>query len=198
MERIWVPIVGTVAVLAFVAVELTGSGADEHISQTAGTALAMVLFTILGSVGVGFTRLQPRLALLGVATAMLSLLSFGAFVVAIWNQGVFGFGFGFSGAGAKVAWITLLLTFATAAACALLATVRPEDEGGVRVTRFAGAAALATFMGLGVLEIAAPSTDIGNRIYAYLATVYVVATALLLLVRLLPRREPNQPAHPLA
>jgi hypothetical protein len=189
MERIWVPIVGTVAVLVFVAVELTGSGADEHISQTAGTALATVIFTILGSVGVGFTRLQPRLALLGVVTGILSLLSFGAFVVSIWNQGIFGFGFGFGGTSAQVAWITLLLTFAGAAACALLATTRPEDEGGVRVTRLAGVAALAIFIGLGILEIVIPSTDIGDRVYAYLATVYVVATALLLILRLLPVGE---------
>jgi hypothetical protein len=187
MERIWVPIVGTVAVLVFVAVELTGSGADEHISQTAATALATVIFTILGSVGVGFTRLQPRLALLGVVTGILSLLSFGAFVVSIWNQGIFGFEIG--GTSAQVAWITLLLTFAGAAACALLATTRPEDEGGVRVTRLAGVAALALFIGLGIFEVAVPSTDIGDKVYAYLATVYVVATALVLLVRLLPSQR---------
>lgn len=184
------PIVGTVAVLVFVAVELTGSGADRHISQTAGTALAMVIFTILGSVGVGFTRLQPRLALLGVVTGILSLLSFGAFVVAIWSHGALGFGFGFGGTSAQVTWITLLLTFAAAAACALLATARPGDQGGVWVTRLAGVAALAIFFGLGVLEIAVPGTDIGDKIYAYLATVYVVAATLLLLVRLLPIRRP--------
>jgi hypothetical protein len=189
MERIWVPIVGTVAVLVFVAVELTGSGADEHISQTAGTALATVLFTILGSVGVGFTRLQPRLALLGVVTGILSLLSFGAFVVSIWNRHFFGLAFGADATSTQVIGVTLVLTIGAAAACALLATTRPSEEGGVRVTRLAGVAALALFIGLGILEIAVPSTDISEKVYAYLATVYVVATALVLFVRLLPSQR---------
>jgi hypothetical protein len=189
MERIWVPIVGTVAVLAFVAIELTGSAADEHISQTAGTALATVLFTILGSVGVGFTRLQPRLALLGVVTTILSLLGFGAFVVTIWNGHLFGFAFGADATSTQVIGVTLVLTIGAAAACALLAAARPGEEGGVRVTRLAGVAALALFIGLGILEIVVPSTDFGDRVYAYLATVYVVATALVLFVRLLPSQR---------
>lgn len=185
MERIWVPVVGTVAVMAFVLVELTGSGADEHIAQAAGTAAGVALLTIIGLAGIGFARLQPRFALLGVVTAMLSLLTFGAVVVAIWNQGIFGFGFGLAPS-ARVAWITILLTIAAAASCALLATTRPDDAGGVKVVRFAGVAALAIFIGLAILAIADPSVHIGDRVYAYLATVYVVASALLIFVRLLP------------
>jgi hypothetical protein len=181
--------VGTVAALLFVLIDLTGSDIDTHASQVGGIALAMVLFTVFGSAGVALAHRQPRFALFGAVTATLSLLAFGATVVLTWDSGPFLFGLGFGGGGGTAAGITDLLAISTAAICVLLATMRTGEDAGTKLVRVGGIGSLALLIALAILQILVHDVEIGARVYAILATVYVAATAVLLILRLLPLAE---------
>jgi hypothetical protein len=182
--------VGVVAGLIFVLIELTGQDINGQASQTISTALVMVLFAIFGSVGVALAHWQPRFALFGIATATLSLLAFGATVVSIWSGSPFLFGFlGPSDTSGTVGGITDLLAVTASATCVLLATFRPGEDGHTRLVRAIAIGALALFNTLAILAIVDQNVDIGARVYAIVATVYVVATAVLLILRLLPTGE---------
>jgi hypothetical protein len=181
--------VGVVAGLLFVLIDLTGSDIDRHASQVGGIALAILLFSVFGSAGVALAHWQPRFALFGVVTATLSLLAFGATAVLTWASGPVLFGFGFSGTSGTVGGITDLLAFSSAAICVLLATAQPGEDGGTRLVRVAAIGSLALLIALAILQIVDPDVDIGGRVYAILATVYLVATAILLVLRLFPLAE---------
>jgi hypothetical protein len=184
---------GAVAGLAFILIELTGSDIDKQASQAIGTALALVLFTAFGSVGLALAHRQPRYALFGAVTAILSLLAVGATVASIWSSGPSLLGFGFGGTGGTAGGITDILAIACSASCVLLATARPGEDRGSRVARVVAVGALGLFIALVVLAIADRDVDIGARVYAIIATVYVVASAVLFILRLLPVDE-DEPA----
>ena len=187
--RDMVIVAGVIAGVVFALIELTGSDIDKQAAQTGYTALAMVLFTAFGSVGIRLAHSQPRFALFGLVSATLSLLACGAIVVSVWNGEPSLFGFGFGGTSGTVSGLTDLLAVTSAAACVLLATARPGEDGGTRLVRAAGIGALALFDAVVVLAILDHGIDIGGRVYALIATVYVVAAAVLLVLRLLPIRE---------
>ena len=180
---------GTTAALLFILIDLTGPDIDNHASQVGGIALAMLLFAVLGSVGVGLARWQPHLAFFGAVTAATSLLAFGATAVLTWDRGPFLFGLAFSGDAGTVAGITDLLAISTAAICVLLATMRAGEDGGTGLVRVAAIGSLASLVALAILQILVDDVEIGPRVYAILATVYVAATAVLLILRLLPLVE---------
>jgi len=180
---------GVIAALAFILVVLTGSDIDKLAVQTGYTALASVLFTTFGAVGVALAHWQPRFSLFGVLTATLALLAGGTMVVSAWGGEPSFFGFWLSGTSGTVSAVTDLLAITSSAACVLLATVRPGEDGGTRLVRFAGIGALAFFVAVVILAILENGVDVGARVYAITATVYVVATAVLLVLRLLPTRE---------
>lgn len=182
--------VGAVAGLLFILVDLTGSDIDRHASQVGAIALEMLLFTVFGSAGVALAHWQPRFALFGAVTATLSLLAFGATAVLTWDSAasLFGVG-GFSGDSGTVAGITDLLAVSTAAICVLLGTTRFGEDGGTRLTRVAAIGSLALLVALAILQILVHDVEIGARVYAIIATVYVAATAVLLILRLLPLAE---------
>jgi len=179
---------GAVAGLVFVLIELTGSDVDRHAAQTLSVALAVVLFTAFGSVGIALAHWQRRFALFGTVTATLSLLALGATVVSVWNGGPSLFGFGFNGTSGTVGGITDLLAIASSATCVLFATVRPGEDVGTRLVRVVAIGALALFVGLTIVAIV-DSLDISSRVYAIIATIYVVATVVLIALRLLPIGE---------
>jgi hypothetical protein len=181
--------VGVIVGVLFILIELTGSDLDRHATQTGYTALAVVLFTIFGALGLALAQWQPRFALFGVMTATLALLAGGAMVVSAWNGQPALFGFGLSGTSGTVSAVTDLLAITSAAACVLLATTRPGEDGGTRLVRIAGIGALAFFVAVVILAILDDGIDIGARVYAITASVYVVATVVLLVLRLLPTRE---------
>jgi hypothetical protein len=180
---------GAIVGVVFALIELTGSDIDKAAGQTLGTALVVILFTVFGSAGVALAHWQPRYALLGAVTATLSLLACGATVVSIWGSTPSLFGFGFGGTSGTVGGITVLLAIASSATCVLLATVRPGEDGGTRLVRLVAVGSLALFVALAILAIVDRSIDIGPRVYAILATAYVVGTAVALILRLLPTRE---------
>lgn len=182
-------VAGVIAGVVFALVALTGSDIDKQAAQTGYTALAVLLFTAFGSVGVALTRWQPHLALYGLVAATLSLLACGAIVAGLWNSESSIFGFGFGGTSGTVGGITVLLAITASAACVLLATARPGEDGGTRLVRGAGIGALALFDVLVILAVLDDGIDIGARVYAAVATVYLFATAILLVLRLLPTRE---------
>lgn len=179
--------VGVIAAVVFALIELTGSDIDRQAGQTIYTALAVVAFTAFGSVGAALAHWQPRFASFGAVTATLALLGGGATIVSLWNGGSLFFGFG--GTSGTVVGITVLLAISSSAICVLLATVRSGEDGGTRLVRIAAGGALALLIGLAILAIVDRDIDIGARVYALLATVYVFATAILLVLRLLPTRE---------
>lgn len=183
MGRVIAVVAGIVAIV-FILVELTGSGSDEHIAQTLYTAGLMLLLTIAGSAGLGLAHRRPRLALLGLTTAAISLLAFGGLVASIWSGG-FGFGFGGSFTGVLVAEATLVLALATSMISVLLSTEREEDDGPTRLLRGAAVGAIALIAILALLSIADSSIRISGRVFAIFATVFVVATAALFVLRLL-------------
>lgn len=180
---------GVAVGVVFALIELTGSDIDKAAGQTLGTALVVILFTVLGSAGIALAHWQPRYALLGAVTATLSLLACGATVVSVWSGTPSLFGFGFDGTSGTIGGITDLLAIASSATCVLLATVRPGEDGGTRLVRLVAVGSLVLFVALAILAIVDHNIDIGPRVYAILATAYVVGTAVVLILRLLPTRE---------
>jgi hypothetical protein len=179
--------IGVVAALAFVLIALVGSDTDSEAARTLGTAFGVVLFTALGSVGVALIHWQPRFALFGAVTVTLSLLACGATIVSVWGDTVSAYGFfGYGGTSGTVGAITDLLALAASATCVLLGLVRPEDDRRAKLVQVAAVGALALLIVLAIVTLVVTSIDLGPRVYAILATVYVVATAVLLVLRLLP------------
>jgi hypothetical protein len=68
----------------------------------------------------------------------------------------------------------------------LLGLVRPEDDRRTKLVRVAAVGALALLIVLAILTLVVTSIDLGPRVYAILATAYLVATTVLLVLRLLP------------
>lgn len=180
---------GVVAGIVFALIELSGSDIGKQAGQTIYTAFDVVLFTIIGSTGVALTRLQPRFALLGVVATILAPLAFGATVVSLWANGPSLFGLAFTGTSGTVGGITVILSVTASAVCVLLATERAGEDAPTRSVRLVGIGALVLIVALAILSIIDQSVDIGARVYAVLATVYVVATVTSLLLRLLPVEE---------
>lgn len=180
---------GTVAALLFILIDLTGSDIDRHASQVGGIALEMLLFTVFGFAGVALAYWQPRFALIGTTTVTLALLGFGATAVLTWEGGPFLFGLAFAGDAGTVAGITDLLAIATSAICVLLATVRTGEDRGTQLVRVAAICSLAFLLALAILQILDHDVEIGPRVYAILATAYFAATAVLLILRVLPLAE---------
>jgi hypothetical protein len=188
--------VGVIAGVVFALIELTGSDVDRHASQVSYTVLATILFMVFGSTGVALAHRQPRFAPLGAATTTLSLLAFGATTILQWAGDDSLFGLGFAGTGGTVAGITDLLAIAAATACVLLATMRPGENAATRLVRLVAIGSSTLFIALGILVILDHDIDIGSRVYAAIATVYMVATAILLVLRLLPTAgEASRPAE---
>ena len=178
---------GVVAALAFVLIALVGSDTDSEAGRTLGSAFGVVLFTALGSVGIALAHWQPRFALFGAITVTLSLLAGGATVVSVWGDisSLYGFA-GYGGTSATVSAIVSMLALAASATCVLLGLVRPEDDRRTHLVQRAAVGALALLIVLAIAPLVATSIDLGLRVYAILATVYVVATVVLFVLRLLP------------
>jgi hypothetical protein len=185
--------VAAVAGTVFILTQLTGEE-DGVVGQTVGTAYALAVFTVLGAAGAALARTRPRFALLGVTTVMLSLLSFGALVVSIWKAGSFSVGVGGSESSAKVMEITVLLAVMTAASSAVLLMTRPGEGGTVLLVALVGVGALALILVLAILAIVDSSIEVSGRVFAIIATIYVLSGVLLFLLRLLPSDRPSQAA----
>lgn len=193
MGRTWVPIVGAIAGLVFVLTQLTGSDVDREAQRIISTLLTLILFTALGSAGLLLSKLQPRLAPLGAATATLALLAFGATIVLTWGHTPSFFLLLFEGTAGTVAGITDLLALTGAMTCVLLATIRPGEDDGTRLTRLTAIGSLALFIALAILILVDNDIGIGARAYAIVATVFVAASVALLVLRLLPLEEDSSP-----
>lgn len=179
--------VGAIAGLLFVLIALTGSDTDSEAARTLGTAFAVVLFTALGAAGVALAHWRPRFAVFGAITVTLALLACGATVVPIWGDTLSVYGlFGYGGTSGTVGAITDLLALTASATCVLLGLVRADDDGRTKLVQATAVGALALLIGLAILTLVVTSIDLGPRVYAILATVYVIATAVLLVLRLLP------------
>jgi uncharacterized membrane protein len=180
---------GVIAGVIFALIELTGSGIDRHASQIGYSALAVVLFTAFGSVGIALVHWQPRFAMFGLVSATLSLLACGAIVASIWSGEPSLLGLEFGGTSGRVGAVTDLLAITASAACVLLATARLAEDGATRLVRIAAVGALMLFDAIVILAILDDNVDIGPRVYALISTVYVFGAAILLVLRLLPARE---------
>ena len=90
-----------------------------------------------------------------------------------------------------VAGITDLLAIATSAICVLLATVRTGEDGGTKLVGSPRSARSHSCVALAILQILDHDVEIGPRVYAILATAYVAAAAVLLILRLLPAEDPR-------
>lgn len=189
MGRNWVPVGAVVVGLVFVLTQLTGSDVEKHVAQTIATALALLLFGALATPGVALVHWQPRLAPLGGVAATLSLLAGGATIVLTWSHAPSFFFLLFEGTSGKAAAVTDLLAILSAAACMLLATKRPGEDDGTRLTRLAAIGSLLALVALAILLLVVEDIDIGARVYGVLAAVFVIASLALLALRLLPLEE---------
>ena len=146
-----------------------------------------MLFTVFGSVGVALAHWQPRFALFGAVTTTLSLL-FGVTVVS-------------SGTATPscLDWVQRDQRHGRrnhrSAGDRQLGDLRVAGDGAARRGRWDRAVPRRRDRRSGPLDrpgdtrIVDHDVDIGSRVYAILATVYVVGTAVLLVLRLLPPAE---------
>jgi hypothetical protein len=117
----------------------------------------------------------------------LSLLACGATIVSAWGDTVSAYGFfGYGGTSGTVGAIADLLALTASATCVVLGLVRPDDDRRTQLVQVAAIGSLALLIALAILALVITSIDLGPRLYAIFAAVYVVATTVLLVLRLLP------------
>jgi catechol 2,3-dioxygenase-like lactoylglutathione lyase family enzyme len=133
----------------------------------------------LTAVGGSHLRLrQPRLALLGVATVVISALAFLAVTAAIWSEDDW-----------EMAGICLVLAFACGHSSVLLAGIDDRDDDPVRFVRAGTIVALCLLALLLISELLESGDDVSIQAVGVVAVLYALGTLLLPLLR---RAAPKQ------
>lgn len=143
----------------------------------------LTVFSLVGLAGVSLSVRRPELAWLGYLTVVAGLAAFALIGRKIWN------GDGFFDTGWEVASSATLVALGFGQVSLLLGWVR--QNGPIRWIALAASAAIAALATLGVLATAIDDFDVGTRLYGVLAIVYLLGIALLPLVMLGGRKEPE-------
>jgi hypothetical protein len=150
-------------------------GGSEDIQAKVGEASVLFIFFSINSLA-GFLVIErrPELTLLGAAAIGLSVAAYFVILESIFSHGLISTGETGSSSGAV--WLLFVITLLTSQASMLLAFRRDEDSPLVNLALFVGLIALALLVALTIL--AAAGTNVGTKVYAVLAVLYLLGVLL--------------------
>jgi len=164
---IWALSIGAAVLVILI---LSQAGPDGFEGKVFASAALFVLFSLFSLAGALLVERQPPLAFFGALTIGLSVATYFVVFDAFLSNGVYP---------NHVSVGTLLIvTLAASQASMLLAFRRDDDTPLVDVVVFGSLGTLALVAVLLVIEISNPGTDVGAKVYATLAVIYLL-TALL-------------------
>jgi hypothetical protein len=150
-------------------------GGSEDVQAKVGEAsLLFVLFSINSLGGFLLIERRPELTLLGAATIGFSLAAYFVILDSIFSHGLISTGE--TGSSSDAVWLLLVITLLTSQASMLLAFRRDEDSPLVNLALSVGLIALALLTALAIL--AAAGTNVGSKVYAVLAVLYLLGALL--------------------
>jgi hypothetical protein len=150
-------------------------GGSEDVQAKVGEAsLLFVLFSINSLGGCLLIERRPELTLLGAATIGLSIAAYFVVLDSIFSHGLISTSE--TGSSSDAVWLLLVITLLTSQASMLLAFRRDEDSPLVNLALSVGLIALALLTALAIL--AAAGTNVGSKVYAVLAVLYLLGALL--------------------
>jgi peptidoglycan/LPS O-acetylase OafA/YrhL len=178
-------LIGVLCAAALVLIATIGSGSelDETGGKAIGTAVALAFFSLTGVAGTNLARRRPRFALFGYLTAAVALAAFLAMMALVWSDGL-------TGDGWRIPVYLTIVAFGAGHASLLLGSQQPRDSEAVRLVRAGVILAIAMLCAMAIVEISSPGPDIGTRLIAVVAVLYLLGTILLPLLR---RASPGPP-----
>ena len=150
-------------------------GGSEDVQAKVGEASLLFLLFSINSLG-GFLLIErrPELNLLGAATIGLSVAAYFVALDSIFSHGLISTSE--TGSSSDAVWLLLVITLLTSQASMLLAFRRDEDSPLVNLALSVGLIALALLTALAIL--AAAGTNVGSKVYAVLAVLYLLGALL--------------------
>jgi hypothetical protein len=150
-------------------------GGSEDVQAKVGEASLLVVLFSINSLG-GFLLIErrPELTLLGAATIGLSIAAYFVVLDSIFSHGLISTSD--TGSSSDAVWLLLVITFLTSQASMLLAFRRDEDSPLIDLALSVGLIALALLTVLAIL--AAAGTNVGSKVYAVLAVLYLLGALL--------------------
>jgi hypothetical protein len=150
------------------------------------TAIAAVLFSLSGGAGSRLARERPQLALLGVLTAIASLLAFCGVAAAIWAMDGNGRDSG------VIVGVSLMVPLALGYVSHLLAVSSERDSVAVHLAQGGTVLALAILVLLGIVEISAPGPDVSRNSITDVGVLFLLGAALVPVLRVATGPETDE------
>jgi catechol 2,3-dioxygenase-like lactoylglutathione lyase family enzyme len=141
-------------------------------------AVALLIFSTNAIAGLHLAQRRPRLAPLGYLTAAVSLVGFAVFVVYLIDQSLA------VGSSGTFQAVLLAATLALAQISLVLAYQRPDDPPPVRLVTLGALVVIVVAGVLVAIEAIARDSTFSAQTFAILATLYLLAAALAVLLRL--------------
>jgi hypothetical protein len=166
---VWGLSLGAVLLIALIL-----GGSDDVQAKVGEASLLFVLFSINSLSGFLLIERRPELTLLGAATIGLSISAYFVILDSIFSHGLISTGE--TGSSSDAVWLLLVITLLTSQASMLLAFRRDEDSPLVSLALSVGLIALALLIALTIL--AAAGTNVGSKVSAVLAVLYLLGALL--------------------
>jgi hypothetical protein len=152
-------------------------GGSEDVQAKVGEAsLLFVLFSINSLGGFLLIKRRPELTLLGAPAIGLSIAAYFVILDSIFSHGLISTSESETGSSGEAVWLLVVITILTSQASMLLAFRRDEDSPLVNLALSVGLIALALLTALAIL--AAAGTNVGSKVYAVLAVLYLLGALL--------------------
>jgi hypothetical protein len=164
---IWVLSVGGAILTLLI---LSGSGSEDLQGKVVAATLLFALFSFSLLPGFLLIERRPGLTFFGAMTIGLSTAAFFVVLEALLSDGI--------PQGHSSVWTLVIIAFAGGQASMLLAFKHDEDSPLVNAVLAGGLVVLALLVVLAIIEISNPGTDIGPKVYATLAVLYLLGALL--------------------
>jgi hypothetical protein len=150
-------------------------GGSEDVQAKVGEAsLLFLIFSINSLAGFLLIKRRPELTLLGGAAIGLSVAAYFVILDGIFSHGLISTSE--TGSSGEAGGLLFVITLLTSQASMLLAFRRDEDSRLVNLALSVGLIALAALAALAILAVA--GTDVGSKVYAILAVLYLFGALL--------------------
>ncbi len=153
---------------AVVLIALILGGSEDLQGKVGAAALLFVLFSLNSLSGCLLIERRPELTLLGALTIGFSAAAYFVALDSFFSHGPF--------PGGKSVWILVIIAFVVGQASMLLAFRRDEDSPLVNAVLAGSLIVLALLVVLSIIAIS--GTDIGPKVYATLAVLYLLGALL--------------------
>jgi hypothetical protein len=166
---VWALSLGAVVLIALIL-----GGSEDAQGKVGEATLLFVLFSLNSIPGFLLIERRPELTSFGALAIGLSVAAYFVILDSIFSHGLISTSE--TASSSDAVWLLLVITLLTSQASMLLAFRRDEDSPLVNLALSVGLIALALLTALAIL--AAAGTDVGPKVYAVLAVLYLLGALL--------------------